>query len=417
MHHSPAFAYRAAWGFVGCMALFGCDEAPKTGQLEIEVPAMAGTTRVHALLQDSSGTPASDVDFALLKGAWNAGVSSLSLSGDYRITVVGTDVSGRETVSNTVDSVKVSEVGATWVHMALQPPRSPDEGESPVVDALLASAQKVEPEQAVEMRVVGHDTKVGGLLSYHWTADCGHLSGNDQAKVTWVAPEEDGDCQLTVGLSNTRGGRAEARMNITVGRARGNVRVVVILNSLPVVARMLAFPTVVEKGVGIDLSTSANDPDGDPLSYQWSSTCPGVFGTLTTANTRFIPNEATESDCGFTVVVSDGHGGKSQGTVVLSGKKPIVNVAPIMGISFQTGQQVAPGSMVLLHMEARDPEGQPLTWTWSASNGTLKNQLDSIGASEATFVAPVEQGVDCSIIVTATDPLGASSSFSFHVRT
>jgi len=70
----------------------------------------------------------------------------------------------------------------------------------------------------------------------------------------------------------------------------------------------------------------------------------------------------------------------------------------------------------LLHATATDPDGEVITWTWTASDGTLSNQVDQAGASDVDWQAPARLGETCTITATATDPEGASVSLVFTVQ-
>jgi len=120
--------------------------------------------------------------------------------------------------------------------------------------------------------------------------------------------------------------------------------------------------------------------------------------------------------CAFAVEVSDGHGGVGKGTVSLSSALPKIDIAPRMGVVYQSADVAPPGQVVLLRATATDPEGEAITWTWTASNGTLSNQLDQAGASDVRWQAPASPGETYTITATATDPEGASASFKFTVK-
>ncbi len=167
----------------------------------------------------------------------------------------------------------------------------------------------------------------------------------------------------------------------------------------------------------LTLQVTASDPDHDPLVFAWTSTCPGSFDRADLDQVTFIVGTlATGADCSFQVVVSDGHGGTAKGTLVLSAAVPVINIAPTMGIVYQSTDAADGGEVVLLHASATDPEGQPLTWTWKASDGAFSDQVDQVGFSDVRWTAPAIPGVGCTITATATDPGGASASFVFKVQ-
>jgi hypothetical protein len=201
------------------------------------------------------------------------------------------------------------------------------------------------------------------------------------------------------------------------GPDQGTAEVKIMVNSPPRVDGMTSSTGNVASNAPVSLQVTASDPDHDPLSFAWTSTCPGTFDRKDRDQVTFITGTlATGADCVFQVVVSDSHGGTATGTLVLSAAVPVINIAPTMGIVYQSTDAADVGEVVLLHASATDPEGQPLTWTWKASDGSFSDQVDQVGSSDVRWTAPAILGVSCTITATATDPGGASASFVFKVQ-
>ena len=197
----------------------------------------------------------------------------------------------------------------------------------------------------------------------------------------------------------------------------GNAKVEMVINAPPQVDGMSSSTGDVASNSPVMLRVTASDPDSDPLSFAWTSTCPGSFDRTDRDQVTFITGTLDrDANCAFHVDVSDGHGGNAKGTLVLSAVVPIVNVAPAMGIVYQSTASANVAEVVLLHASATDPEGQPLTWDWKASDGVLSDQVDRAGSSDLNWTAPATPGIQCTITATATDPGGASASFVFTVQ-
>jgi plastocyanin len=87
----------------------------------------------------------------------------------------------------------------------------------PVIDALVASADAVGPGKTVTLSVAAHDADPGDSLTYAWTATGGSFAGAATAASTWTAPAAEGSYQLTVTVTDTKGGALSVSLAVTVG--------------------------------------------------------------------------------------------------------------------------------------------------------------------------------------------------------
>ena len=198
---------------------------------------------------------------------------------------------------------------------------------------------------------------------------------------------------------------------------QGKATVEIVVNAPPRVDAMTSSTGNVASNSPLTLHVTASDPDHDPLAFAWTSACPGTFDHVDRAQVTFITGTlAAGADCPFQVSVNDGRGGTTTGTLVLSAAVPVINVAPTMGIVYQSTDAADVSQVVLLHASATDPEGQPLTWTWKSSDGVLSDQVDQAGISDVNWTAPATPGVRCTITATAADPVGAILSWVFTVQ-
>lgn len=202
------------------------------------------------------------------------------------------------------------------------------------------------------------------------------------------------------------------------GRASGggDVNVEVIINQQPQVESMESSQGRVETDVQVTLRVRAEDPDGDPLTYLWTSTCPGSFAPADAKHTTFTPGPLGGLQaCSIEVDVSDYHGGLGKGILVLTATQPKINVAPKMGVTSQSATVVAPGDVVVLYATATDPEGTALTWKWNTDHGSLSEQTDTAQSSTIRWTAPTAPGETVKVAATASDADGARASVVFVV--
>jgi hypothetical protein len=179
-----------------------------------------------------------------------------------------------------------------------------------------------------------------------------------------------------------------------------------------------------------DVSVTAVDPDGDPLAYAWSSDCPGVaYAAPTIAATTFTSSDGTRS-CVLTVRVTDGKGGSVLGasTVAPDTVVGVTNLAPLILHAVQPvvdpndptrAEPVAPDEAVPLWIYAQDPEGQALTFTWTATSGTLDGQVDvttSPGNSTVVLHVPIAVPPQFTVTATVSDPLQNANAWVFRFK-
>jgi hypothetical protein len=173
----------------------------------------------------------------------------------------------------------------------------------------------------------------------------------------------------------------------------------------------------VETGVPVDLTVTAEDPDGDSLTYEWTSSCPGTFARRDGEGVTFTPGvPAGYTECSVEVDVSDGHGGVGKGILVLTTVQPTIHVAPRMGSGYQSEDIVGVGEVVVLHATATGHEGSALVWNWTAEGGALSSQVDDAQSSDVHWTAPASLGETFKVVATASDPESGSATLTFVVK-
>jgi hypothetical protein len=137
----------------------------------------------------------------------------------------------------------------------------------------------------------------------------------------------------------------------------------------------------------VTLTASATDPDGDPLSFQWTQAS-GPAVTLLGANTdtaRFTaPNVSIALT--FQVTVDDGNGGTASDAVIVSvTASGGTNIAPVANAG--PDQTVHTGQTVTLSGTGTDANNDPLTFLWTQTAGPAVT-LTSATSATPTFIAP-----------------------------
>jgi hypothetical protein len=139
-------------------------------------------------------------------------------------------------------------------------------------------------------------------MSYEWATTDGSLTGSGPT-VSWVAPEQYGNCDVTVTVKDGKGGIAQATITLSVVRNRD-----------PMIASLVAEPDTVQPYEHSKITCVASDPDGDVPSYSWSACNGSITGVGNTA-TWIAPDGAGEYT--ITVTVDDGEGGRTEADVLV----------------------------------------------------------------------------------------------------
>lgn len=145
-----------------------------------------------------------------------------------------------------------------------------------------------------------------------------------------------------------------------------------------------------ESGDMATVTCTASDPDNDPLTYTWSSTCGKVDGNGPTV--RWLSAGVPVGSCTITAKVDDGRGGSASSSVNIS-VVPKPNHPPTITCSADR-TSVFVGERVHITTNASDPDGDPLTYTWSTNGGQIVGSgaavdLDTSGAAPGNYTVTV----------------------------
>jgi len=171
-----------------------------------------------------------------------------------------------------------------------------------------------------------------------------------------------------------------------------------LANHRPVITSLEAEPEIVFASETCQIVCTASDSDGDELSYNWSASGGERNGEGATV-TWTAPNSKGSYD--VTVVVTDSHGSsvtKSATVTVRTNSSP--NIASLA----TDADWSHPLGILQVNCNATDPDGDELSYEWSASGGNITGT----GAA-VNWTAPQEIGV-YNITVVVSDSYGGSDT-------
>jgi len=166
----------------------------------------------------------------------------------------------------------------------------------------------------------------------------------------------------------------------------------------PVISSLTADKEVVNPSGSCLVSCVASDPDGDELSYTWSASGGNVSGEGAVV-TWIAPEEAGAYT--ITVKVTDSRRGKATAQLTLD---VAVNHSPVIESLTADPPAVNRGRTSTIECVASDPDGDELSYLWSAEQGDISGQDATV-----TWTAPSTCGT-YTITVTVADGRGDEAS-------
>lgn len=400
----------------------GSETSVATGEASLGVSAQElsanDISRVTVTVSGSGISP--DISRNLFKtsGQWSGTLGGIPVGTDRTFLAQAYDASDTLLYEGQVTGVSITQGVTAAVFILLQQKTAPTpfRNSAPRVSSLVASSTQVELGQTATLSVTATDAD-GDTLQYAWTATAGTLANATTANPTWTAPTTEGPQTLNVIVTDGKGGQAGFSLVINVLAAKGKASVTTNFNTWPVVSQVSATQGQVLPDDTTVLDVEAVDADGDSLTYLWSDDCGGSF-TSTTAKSPTWRAPATppaSGSCTVSVAPNDGRGGSTQGSLLLTiGLPNAPNASPVIDQTFQSADTVAAGETVQVLVVAHDPEGTALSFSWSASDGTLGTPSTSASQSEVLWTAPASGG-PFTLTAVVTDADGAQSSHTFTV--
>lgn len=410
------------WPPLCALLMLGACHAPDEGSGSAEISASTKALRYSDIATVSATISGPEISKPLVvplgareDNVWKASVTGIPAGPDRVVSVVARDLSGVGLFFGEATGVTI-RIGATTpiaLDLFEMSPAPDFANHAPEIDALTASAAVASPQGTVSLGAQAHDSDSADVLGYVWSASCGELTGADIATPVWTAPDGAGACQIEVTVSDGRGASVSSGLTLVVdATSRGGAAVSLSADLSPVIKRISVVPTPLVVGQPVMVNLDAEDPDGQALTYQWTSDCAGTFVDDKQQNASFALSSLPEGGtCRFQVDVADADGAHTIGVLNQKTGTTPVDRAPVIESATESQGELAPGQAALVIVKASDPDGQELAFSWMADVGTV-TELGGSAPHEVSlrFTAPATLPEGAMHLVVTVKDSGAQSA-------
>ena len=174
-------------------------------------------------------------------------------------------------------------------------------------------------------------------------------------------------------------------------------------NQLPVITSLKAKQNVIAPLDSCLIECVASDEDGDELTYEWSASKGNITGAGATVAWSA---PVTEGIYSIVVKVADGNEGEATDSMTITVKD---NHLPEIISLVANAEWVTPASSCRIKCKAEDPDGDELSYEWSASGGDISGT-----GSVVNWTGPEGVGL-CYITVAVNDGYGGQSTRSLSI--
>jgi hypothetical protein len=348
---------------------------------------------------------------------WEAEIGMLPASDGNTLVVEALDARGDVVLTSLTSGISVFSSRTVLAAMVVQKPapQLPPTVEGPRIAALVSSSVKARPGEFLKL-----DASVLGIdpynpQSYQWTASAGVLSSPTSVSTSWTAPSSPTPVIFTFKVEDGRGASASASFSIVVDYV--NVTPAhVSFDHGPLVTQIAEPPEQVKLGQSTPVGATVADEEPGSLTYEWSAACPGLWEDASLATARFIPGYQGGStqctECSMDLTVTDRLGSRITRKISMC-VSPEVAPEGLAQIeeTRQSSPTAGPREDVTFEVKAMDPLRKGVSFSWSASEGTLGEPTGNGSMSEVVWTAPqcVKEGDKVSVTATATNELGAQT--------
>lgn len=182
-------------------------------------------------------------------------------------------------------------------------PQSQSSGSQlPEIASLTAAQNQTYPGGTVNLQsVVSNPAK--DVLEFKWTASAGTFVDQGVASTTWRAPNNYGDYEIKLTVTNGKGATTE---KITV--------IKVSANHPPTINSLTADPASVQFGTNTTITCVAADSDGDAIQYKWEAREGSISGV---GNKVTWTSPSKNGNFSVFVVVNDGKGAETRQELII----------------------------------------------------------------------------------------------------
>ncbi len=354
---------------------------------------------------------------------WQGTIGGIPSGSNFLFSANAYDNSGKMIFQGEVTGVEIKGNGQTCaIHITLQQSMdltpSTDENHSPVINSVVASKLLLNMGEIVNLQVDASDSDANDHLSYIWSSSGGTFINPSNMNIEWMAPAKAGTYTIQVKVIDSKQLSATSSLTLNVKNSCQDCGGVP-QNTAPVISRLEAASSTVNRGESSEIRLSVSDKENDVLTYEWTSSCGGVFNNKNIQNPIFITNAETNiGSCNISVLVLDSHGASVNSTLtILITNQKEENLPPIIITSFISSPSAYVSNSLIFRIIAKDPESSNLTFQWKTNSGTLCESQESTTSngiqSEVKWKAPDSIG-SASLSVIVQDATGLSTTFYFN---
>ena len=295
----------------------------------------------------------------------------------------------------------------------------------PEIISLETGAEVIGPSESCLIECLAYD-RDGDILTYKWTADAGKITNMVQREgsIAWTAPKAEGLYSINVMVQDGREGNEAEGTGVSA-----SIAITVKDNHPPVITELVVEPEWVLLSESCHIELSAEDQDGDELSYEWVAERGVISGTG-----RAVDWTAPGSSGLYVIIatVSDGFGKETSRAISVSVSAfppPVIKEIVVTPEEPEYFKEDGDGYMILRDRSCEikcviEGTNESLTYEWSDGKNTYTGpgccgESSFSGQGDTVNWTAPDKGSEVTISVYVYDKAGnvASKNIVFQVET